>query len=102
MIGIGDMIVYDTGVDDSTTFGIVQKIYWDSSIGVLDPYALDGGKTEYHIIERDMVVQYWHRNMIDTLLVSIGKRLSKLMPLEFYIFPIIGIEIIIYIAQHLK
>lgn len=75
--------------------GIVEKQYWNGDIGILDPYALDNGEIEFHIISKDQMLGYYQTG----IWYKLSQKMAKLMPLEMYPLIPIGISVLIYLVQ---
>ena len=74
---IGDLIEYGDGSP-----GIITKIYWDGSVAIIDPYTLDDGEDEYHVIERDDIIGRIYT--IPPITQGIINRFESVMPIEFW------------------
>ena len=78
---VGDLITYGEVSDpDLACVGLIVKVYWDGSVNVLDPYALDEGREEYHIIESDEILETLP-SRLEKLVIN---TFTKIMPLEFW------------------
>lgn len=97
---VGDLILYgDVSDEDLACVGLVTVVYWDKSVMVLDPYALDEGREEYNKIEADEIIRKIHRKSdMEELLIDL---LESVMPLESWLLLSLGASIIIEIVRRI-